>query len=78
MLIHDHADDVHLDNVSASALADHGDADEGEHRLPVLYACAGDGAHARVPIPRVYGDDHAVLLDAAHTPHTINTAATMN
>lgn len=69
MLIHDHVCDERPDSVRASALADHGDADEHEHRLPLLCAGAGDAhhayAHARVPLLRVYRDDHGALLNAA-------------
>lgn len=69
MFIHDHANGVRPDNGNASAVADYGDADGYEHRLPLPNAYADDDHHAyaraRVPLSRVYGNGHAALLDAA-------------
>lgn len=68
-VIHDHADGVRQDNVSASALPEHGDADGYEHPLPLPYANVDDGHHAyaraRAPLSHVHENDCAALLDEA-------------
>lgn len=57
MFIHDHADGVRPDNVNASAVGGHGDADGCELRLPLRNAYADDGHHAyaRGRVPRSCG-----------------------